>query len=188
MPKSIGVPMGKIIFVFFLTIVSMAASSTAFATDCADISGKYESISKISGNRFLTIQQKSCDLFVVKLDNGSPGKAETIWANNIPYTYYAHEKSGSGQEVPNGQPIESSLKDRYKKASFSGTSLRTMEVDGLLVSTDICKQEITYQKDCSVTEIIYELKDQNTLIETQNGFTYHSGNMIPDFIEYKRVK
>lgn len=171
-----------IILSAFLGIASLAEAN------CGDISGKYISAKPGFGTRVLTIKQKSCDLFNVKLDNGSPGFEETVWANNKPYTYGAHDKSGNGLRVPDGQPIETSLKDRLKIARYTGATLKMMDVVGWRMAADKCVFDATkQQQDCSVTEIVYSLKDSNTLIETQNGYVFQNGNMIPDVIEYKRT-
>lgn len=173
------------------TVILMSAllGIASFAeANCGDISGKYISAKPGYGTRVLTIKQKSCDLFGVKLDNGSPGSEENVWANNKPYTYGAHDKSGNGQRVPDGQPIETSLKDRLKIARFTGASLKVMDVVGWRMPADKCVLDATkYQQDCSVTEIVYALKDANTLVETQNGYIFQNGNMVPDVIEYKRM-
>lgn len=173
------------IFAMFFVLAVLPQMSLA---DCMNISGVFESTNKDIVKRILTIKQEGCDTVSIKLQDWK--NADIHKLDGVPYTYAAHSKDRTGAEIPNGLPIDQSLKDRYAKASISGNKIKVMQVIGWTGPsyTDIFKPEVIYQKDCSVTEIVYELADNNSLVETQNGYTYTYGNMIPAVINYKRVK
>ena len=172
----------------FLIPFFVLAFEVSYAADCANISGKFLSDKAGYVKRVLTIEQKGCSSFVLGLESGTPIFKDAVEANGVPYTYYSHDKSGNGSLVPNGQSIESSTKDRFRVASFIGGVLSVKDVTGWSQPADQCVLDHTYQPKCTVYEISYRLKDANTLIETHMGHWFSQGSMIPESIEYRRVK
>jgi len=86
--------------------------------------------------------------------------------------------------VPNGQPVETSLKDSYRIASFSGSTLKLLLVWDRTASRT-CVPEVKYQTDCSVFQFTYAVNG-DTMVETQVGQFYSMGNYIPETIEFKK--
>jgi hypothetical protein len=169
-------------FISFVTLVLGLAASAS----CPDISGKYVSEKVGYSKRIIIVNQKSCTQFEVTFQYGAVAGPEQILADGKPYTYFAHDKSGNGSLVPNGQPIETSSKDSYRIASFNGSTLKLLLVWDYS-NSKTCVPEVKYQSDCSVLQFTYAVSCDK-MVETQIGQFYSMGNYIPETIEYKKVK
>lgn len=180
------------ISIFSLLLCSLLASP-AFA--CDDISGTYESTDKSIGKRVYTITQNGCD-YKLQLNNaGANVDPDIVRADNAAYDRSQPNFDSNGHVISPFRPLSSSSTGLFR-ATSGANSLYRNNVDARPYVTNhvwssvplsTCQEQFGLQVGCSFLQIVLTKNADNTLLETQNGYRYYSGNMVPVYIHYKKI-
>ena len=168
----------------------------AHAFACDDMSGTYESTDNSIGKRVYTISQNGCEYKIQLRNVTTDVDTDIVRADNMAYDRSQDNFDPNGHIISPFLPLHKNSTGLFRAYS-SANSLYRMNLEArpyvkdnlwLSVPLSTCNEQFSLQEGCRFLQIVLTKNIDNTLLEAQSGYWYNSGNMIPTYIHYRKIK